>query len=430
MPKESKRDALAGASARDRGGPLALVVPGATAREILSRPPVSRRPRKPKPENYITPSSFRPHVRAEDRLRSWGAPYIDSNRRSALPRFPSHISRLLQNVVLNSIEPGTRKNYGAGLLRFHQFCDQYQVAEAERLPASEVLLAAFVSAWVGQVGSSTVDNWLAGLRFWHTLNAAPWRGDRLLKAACTTIGKLQPPTKAKRPPVTLEHMHALRCRLDLTNAFDAAVFALACTAFWGCRRLGELLIQGTGSFDPTRHVARNAGVRFQPIRGSPETYATFHLPWTKSTKTAGADVILVSNGDPSSPIAAMRHHLRANAAVPGHAPLFGFETAGGGWAPMTRTWFLGRCNEIWLESSLAPLTGHCFRIGGATELLLRGTHPDMVAALGSWRSRAFLEYWRKIECIIPLFIAKSFDKSRSQLVADTMKDFKRRHGLR
>lgn len=169
---------------------------------------------------------------------------------------------------------------------------------------------------------------------------------------------------------------------------------------------------------------------FRPIRGSPESYATFHLPWTKSTKTDGADVILVSNGDPTSPVAAMRHHLGANSAIPDRAPLFSFETAGGGWAPMTRPWFLERVNGVWQSAGLEPLTGHCFRIGGATELLLRGTHPDMVATLGSWRSRVFLEYWRKIECILPLFISNSFDKSRSQLVADTMKDFRKRHGLK
>ena len=97
---------------------------------------------------------------------------------------------------------------------------------------------------------------------------------------------------------------------------------------------------------------------------------------------------------------------------------------------MTRSWFLERCNQIWRTSGLEPLTGHCFRIGGATELLLRGTHPDMVATLGSWRSRAFLEYWRKIECILPLFISNSFDKSRSQLVSDTMAQFEKKYGLK
>ncbi len=209
---------------------------GAAALGVLSRSLVPQKPRKPKPENVISFSPFRPHVRADERLIFWSAPFIQSSRDSARKLLPDEATRLLFNVVIHSIEPGTRSNYGAGLLRFHQFCNRYQIPEACRMPASELLLAAFVSAWVGRVGSSTVDNWMAGLRFWHTAHAAPWHGDRLLKAACTPLGKLQPPPKPKRPPVTLEHMHALRVGLDLTDAFDASVFALACSAFWGCRR--------------------------------------------------------------------------------------------------------------------------------------------------------------------------------------------------
>ncbi|KAG1834998.1 hypothetical protein F4604DRAFT_1505732, partial [Suillus subluteus] len=85
---------------------------------------------------------------------------------------------------------------------------------------------------------------------------------------------------------------------------------------------------------------------------------------------------------------------------------FAFETDTGGWAPMTHSWFLNCCNEIWKRADLFELSGHCFRIGGAMELLLRGTPeslcvlvipttpPDIVAMQGRWKSRAFLEYWR------------------------------------
>lgn len=49
---------------------------------------------------------------------------------------------------------------------------------------------------------------------------------------------------------------------------------------------------------------------------------------------------------------------------------------------MTKTWFMARCNEIWAKEGLETLTGHCFRIGRATELLLRGVAPEVVQALG------------------------------------------------
>jgi hypothetical protein len=64
-----------------------------------------------------------------------------------------------------------------------------------------------------------------------------------------------------------------------------------------------------------------------------------------------------------------------------------------------------------------------FRIGGATELLLRGTPPDVVAMQGRWKSRAFLEYWRKINSILPVFITSAFSDSRIMMINSSMNTF-------
>ncbi|KAH9946883.1 DNA breaking-rejoining enzyme [Amylocystis lapponica] len=297
------------------------------------------------------------------------------------------------------------------------------------MPAPEPLVAAFVAKWAGSVARTTVDNWVAGLSFWHTINGAPWNGARMLRIVCTAVAKTAPSAKPKRSPVTVEHLFALRKGLDLTNSFDAAVYAVACVAFWSCRRLGELVVPSTGKFDPERHVARSATVRFRSLPDGSE-YAVFHVPWSKTTKQLGVDVIITEHRDPTSAVVALRHHLQANAAVPPSAPFFAFEsTDAQGWSPMTRDWFIRRCNGVWAAEGLGELTGHCFRIGGATELLLRGTNPDIVAVQGGWKSRAFLEYWRKIESVLPLFISKSFDHSRLQLVTDSMSSFKKKYNL-
>ncbi|TDL24499.1 hypothetical protein BD410DRAFT_719135 [Rickenella mellea] len=74
---------------------------------------------------------------------------------------------------------------------------------------------------------------------------------------------------------------------------------------------------------------------------------------------------------------------------------------------MTRSWFMDRCNEIWNAAGYPELTGHSFRIGGATELLSRGVQPDIVATQGRWRSHAFLAYWRNVHRILPNFISSA-----------------------
>lgn len=76
------------------------------------------------------------------------------------------------------------------------------------------------------------------------------------------------------------------------------------------------------------------------------------------------------------------------------------------WASLTKIWFLSRCNDIWVAAGhpTMPSTSHAFRTGGATELLLEGVHPDIVATQGRWKSCALLDYWRQIKSILPLFI--------------------------
>lgn len=330
----------------------------------------------------------------------------------------------LSHVILASLEPNTLKNYGAGLLRFNQHCDCLGIPETLRMPASDALLAVFVAKWSGIVSRSTIDTWIAGLSFWHTLNGAPWLGAKMLRATCAGALKLQPSRKPKRPPVTVEHLSALLTHLNLSDSFDAAVYAVACFAFWGTRRLGELVIPSLHGFDPSKHVSRSAAHKFCALPDN-KTFFSLTLPWSKTTKSTGLVVTVTENDEPTSPIRALRHHLKRSASIPSDAPFFAFET-GDGWAPMTREWFLQRVNEAWETAGLEKLTGHCFRIGGATELLLRGTPPDIVAVQGGWRSRAFLEYWRKIDSILPLFISNSFDKSRLQLTKDTMDNFRRR----
>ncbi|KAG2347657.1 DNA breaking-rejoining enzyme [Suillus weaverae] len=347
------------------------------------------KPRKPLPSN--SPSSFRPHVLAQDHLRLWSAPHSDS----------FHASRLL-NVMLLSVEAKTRENYGAGLLHFHQFCDSISVPKTHCLPASEYLLAAFITSWAGKVAETTADSWLAGLHFWHQYNGAPWHGHSILKCAKARLSKVIPTSLkcARRPPVSIDHMHALYRSLDFSNSFDSAVYCVACIAFWSCCRLGELVIPSVGSSNALRHVSCSTAIR-KFSTSSNVQFAVFHIPWSKTAHTDSEDIVVTKIDNLTNPYDALLHHLSANASVPADAPLFTFETPQG-WSPMTKTWFLTHCNDIWKTSNLTSLSGHCFHIGSTTKLLLHGVPPDMVTTQGRWKSKAFLDYWRHIECILPI----------------------------
>jgi hypothetical protein len=363
---------------------LALLQKALASPPSIGAPPsvthTQKKPRKPKPENIISASALRPHVLARDRLRLWSAPHSDSFCLSILEQLPLNDVLQLFDVMLVSIESKTRENYSAGLLHFHQYCDSRHIPEDRRMPASDFLLASFIASWAGKVAATTAQNWLARLHFWHNLHGAPWFGHSILRSATTGLSKVVPDSskQPRRPPVTLEHMHALFRGLDLSNAFDASVFAVACTAFWSCCRLGKLIIISANVFDPSRHAARSAPFACRsPLEGT--KYSVLHIPWTKTSHVEGADIILSNLDNITNAYTAVNHHLNANASVPLNAPFFAYETSNGQWAAMTKPWFLARCNQIWKTANRLELTGHCFRIGGATELLLRGVPPDVVA---------------------------------------------------
>lgn len=140
--------------------------------------------------------------------------------------------------MLISIEVKTCENYGAGLLRFHQYCNLRKIPESLCMLAPDHLLALFITSWAGKVAGSTIQNWLAGIHFWHNIHGVPWHGCTLVCTAASGLNKvvLQSSKRPRRPPVTLEHMHTLFCLLDLSNLFDTSVFAIAATSFWSCCR--------------------------------------------------------------------------------------------------------------------------------------------------------------------------------------------------
>ncbi|KAI0038159.1 hypothetical protein FA95DRAFT_1286011 [Auriscalpium vulgare] len=142
-----------------------------------------RKPRRPAAGNEYTPSPFRKSCLASDRLLKWTTPYglvwAAEQRRLLSPRVFAH----RQLVMVSSVVESTRGTYGAGLLRFTQFCDSLAIAEGARMPAADDLLAAFASSAAAVVGAHAVTQWMFGLRMWHELNGAPWLGGTMLARA-------------------------------------------------------------------------------------------------------------------------------------------------------------------------------------------------------------------------------------------------------
>jgi hypothetical protein len=183
------------------------------------------------------------------------------------------------------------------------------------------------------------------------------------------------------------------------HTLDVACLAAAACAFWGQARLGELL---PSKSSPSLHPSLPSRTNLLPISPSGAS-RILHLPWTKTSRSKGEDIVLCRQHFNVDPLSALSCHLSINAPPP-DLPLFSF-VYGAHHRILSRSRFLARCNAIWGPLGFPTITGHSFRIGGTTELLVRGVPPDIVKCLGRWSSDSFLRYWRSLEDIASRHVA-------------------------
>ncbi|KAF7326758.1 hypothetical protein MVEN_02594800 [Mycena venus] len=355
----------------------------------LPQPPLKPKPRKPKARNKILNNQFRPHILAQDRLRLWSSPFSRDHDAEFRKQLPQDVVDKTYAALFGALAPDTQENYAAGLLRFHQFCDKFEISEHARMAASHFLLTAFIAQHIGTVNGGTVKSWMSGIKAWHDLNGAPWEGkDRW------------------RGPVTIEHMIALYTPLDLTKSLDAATWALATAALWGCCRLGELTVSSLDKFDPKYHVTR--GTHRRRISPNTTTSATaIPLPWTKSTHDRGGLLSLTGRDNNLCLEKALQNHLDINKDVP-----IDFHLEWRQLEPHDQRLVHAPLHQH-LESGWPPTRVPC----------------KVVAALGGWTSLAFLLYWRKIEHIIPMNVGKAYDKAKMAEVAKVFEEFRIAHNV-
>jgi hypothetical protein len=382
----------------------------------LAARPLGRFPSTSSPLFNSPPSIYRPFVQAQDRLAYWHSPSsIHSRLGLMLAAHPSNLAQL-DKLTESSLKSSTLSTYGSGLAHWIAWCDQRGLSENHRLPASSLHLSLFLAYMSLSHSKSVISNTMTALRHWHELHNLKWEGDipYIRKVRHAAILAAPSSVRPPRPPVTTSHLSTLRDGLDFRNSFDSAVFAVACTTFWGVWRLGELTVPSLSSFDPQFHVTRGTRVRREAnSEGSPLS-VTFHLPWSKTTRLLGADIILTFNSEWTCPGVALEHHLLANSEVPLEHGLFSYMHEG---RPkyMVKATFLCRCASIWEAAGLDMVQGHSFRIGGTTEYLRRGLPVDFIMIQGRWTSEAFKLYLRKLDVILSAAIVSVSPELRARV---------------
>jgi hypothetical protein len=314
-----------------------------------------------------------------------------------------HVTHAIQNGWADS----TVKRYSGAIDQFIRFCDEEGVPDHLRFPADEFVLCAFAASSARIHARTTPQNRLSALKAWHLTHNMEWKGSSRLRYVLNGVHNLTPRNSKRppRPPVNATMIAQLVEHLNLNSPLDAAVAACATTAFWGQCRLGELLLTSLASAS-SNPLPTRAG--FRRSTRNPLS-CLVRLPRTK-THRHGQDVVLVDQRADINPITLLKKHIRTN-DMHSDTHLFSY-TSITGFSPLTKSTFLRRCNEIWHVLGYPHTSGHCFRIGGTTELLLAGTPPDVVKATGRWSSDSFLRYWRSLNDIAPQYIRHLHSKKR------------------
>ena len=322
---------------------------------------------------------------------------VENNTLLLSPQSRQHVTRAIRNGWSKS----TVKRYSGSIRQYIRFCNTEGIPEQLRFPADEFVLCAFAASSAGIHSRTTPQNRLSALKAWHIAHNLEWKGSSRLRYVLNGVHNLTPRTSKRppRPPVNAKMISQLVQHLNLNSPLDVAVAACATTAFWGQCRLGELLPSSHSAPLSLPFPTRSS---FRRSTRNPQS-CIIHLPHTK-THRHGQEVVLVDQCIPINPIALLTRHLRVN-DIPHDTPLFSYGTTHG-FTPLTKSTFLRRCNEIWHPLGYPRTTGHCFRIGGTTELLIAGTPPDVVKATGRWSSDSFLRYWRSLDDIAPHYIRR------------------------
>ncbi|KAF8589070.1 hypothetical protein K439DRAFT_1645245 [Ramaria rubella] len=334
--------------------------------------------------NNISPSFFHLHVLSTECITEWTSPFAIEHCQLLEHHFPPSHVQCMQGVICSSVIKKNRGNWGTGILCFNQYCDSIGVPEEGHMPAPEFLLCLFVANY----GASSVTNDCINI------NDTPWFGNKALSLTVKGTSRLVPEEchRPSCPPVSIKHIKCLHSHLDLSNTFDASVFAIATITFYSCCCLGKLTIPSHHAFNPHFHATCDCKIS-QGVAHHGRSFTTVHIPWSKTQQSRASHTM----------------------------PLFAWHAASGTWEPMMKEWFMNRCNNIFHEQGLQVMDSHSFHIEGTTWLLLLGVDPWIIKVIGRWSSAAFLIYWHKIEHILPDFISDAYESV--QLLSTCMSRF-------
>lgn len=337
------------------------------------------------------PSSFRQTIMSQDLV----------HLQSFLSGSSGHTMSPLQEHLLNGWKQTTLLSYNSAVKRFLQFYENTRKTPFI-LPATEDDIYDFClsisrtrsNQTDNRVTSKTTAKYLYALQAWHLFHQQPYPKSSqnvvaiLLRASAHADASV--PTKPKKPAVMVYHLLALFDTLNGGTPRDEAILDCVICAFWGMARLAELTYASPDG-KPDRRNAVLCGDALRPVDDLSHVYLS--VRGAKKAKPGVAQpILLIRQPNKLCPVEAILRRLKTT--VCSDDSLFGYLTDEGIRKNLTRSVVVSRCRQVWHNFGWDSISGHSFRVGGASLRAALGVDHIDIKKLGRWTSDCYKLYIR------------------------------------
>jgi len=305
-----------------------------------------------------------------------------ASRLRSPPPSLAELVRRRSSLVLNAVEPSTRRGYSSALKHWTTFLKIYNFPSTPT-PDSLSLFVAFLSPRVkeaNKVLSALAHHLRPSMANWddvrnHPLVVAALRGSKKSNAS--------PPRRARplRPP----ELASLVSSAISSRSYDNLLVAfIASLGFSGVMRLGELTEPQHREDRTERKICLREGALLEH-----DKLFQFELRTHKGDREhRGSTVVIVAENSTTdfNVIKLAEAYLTLRDARHGRHPRLLLRSDG---TPPPRHWFLQH-----LVVTVPGASGHSLRAGGATFLASRGVPGELIKRMGRWSSSSWESYIR------------------------------------
>ncbi|EHS64536.1 uncharacterized protein PGTG_22324 [Puccinia graminis f. sp. tritici CRL 75-36-700-3] len=251
------------------------------------------------------------------------------------------------------------------------------------------------SSTTHDISANTLSKYLAGLQMWHVYHDAPYPTDSKAKVATFLKSSVyvDAETAAKPPkkPVTVKNLIKLTKLLINGDPFQKALLDLSVVAFWGMARLAELTYnKETG---PLRKTASLLTTDIKLVYKERENLAKLTIRGAKTANPGQTQIIYLKElPHMLCPVLAVKRRLTEAGGK--DTLLFGYTDDQGNRIHLTRPRVTQALSKIWKASGFEGVSGHSFRVGGASIQVALGVPISEICIRGRWASDSYKLYLR------------------------------------